>query len=189
MQCSQILQTRIDPLDMRAPRTCWLLLLFTSSSCCCCARAVDDRIFSPKQWRQAGGSRSSLLDSMSVMQQLNFVSLLLLLGLMLAALSPFVVTARREWPTARNGEEGDHGGQAKLDQAVDVVSVSRSRPGTAAKAADHEEQQAVMRIKKGRKSCNFRTRNLPADGKTHFDGHIPFTADYHSVHRHPPKHN
>ncbi|KAL5212519.1 hypothetical protein ABZP36_023366 [Zizania latifolia] len=125
---------------------------------------------------------------MSVMQQLNFVSLLLLLGLMLAALSPFVATAHREWLMATNGEEGDHGGQTKLDQAVAVVSVSRSRSGTAAKAAD-QEGEVVMRIKKGRKNCNFSTRNLPADAKAHFDGHIPFTADYHSVHRHPPKHN
>ncbi|KAL5208310.1 hypothetical protein ABZP36_032745 [Zizania latifolia] len=118
---------------------------------------------------------------MSVMQQLNFVSLLLLLSLMFAALSPFVATAYRELPMARNGgeEETEDHGQAKLDRAVDVVSaVSTWRSGAAGKVS-----------KKGRASCSFRTRKLPADAKTQFDDHTPFTADYVSVHRHPPKHN
>ncbi|KAG8058329.1 hypothetical protein GUJ93_ZPchr0002g26005 [Zizania palustris] len=106
---------------------------------------------------------------MSVMQQLNFISLLLLLSLML-----LVAAAYRELPMARNGEEEDHHGQAKLDQAAHVVVgvASTWRPGSA------------------EKNCRFRPRNLPADAKSHFDGHTtPFTADYVSVHQHPPKHN
>ena len=38
----------------------------------------------------------------------------------------------------------------------------------------------------------IRTRRIPAissQSQVHFGGRIPFTADYHSVHRHPPTHN
>uniref|UniRef100_A0A0D9YNK2 Uncharacterized protein n=1 Tax=Oryza glumipatula TaxID=40148 RepID=A0A0D9YNK2_9ORYZ len=122
------------------------------------------------------------------MQQLNWVSLLLLLFFMVAALSSFVATAHRELPMARKVDEiGDHL-QAKLDNQASSVSVTR-----ATAKAEHDHQEAVMRkCKNGRKNCkNFRTRELPADadGKIHFDGHMPFTADYHSVRRHPPSHN
>ena len=36
-------------------------------------------------------------------------------------------------------------------------------------------------------SCNFRSRKPPP--KVYFDGHIPFTADYRSPRKHPPKNN
>uniref|UniRef100_A0A0D9VD70 Uncharacterized protein n=1 Tax=Leersia perrieri TaxID=77586 RepID=A0A0D9VD70_9ORYZ len=112
------------------------------------------------------------------MQQLNCVSLLLLLCFMVAALSSFVATAHRELPMARE----DH--QEKL--------VMSGPPAAATpKVGDHQEEAGMRKCKKGRKrSCNnFRTRKLPTDGKFHFDGHMPFTADYHSVRRHPPSHN
>jgi hypothetical protein len=52
------------------------------------------------------------------MQQLNWVSLLLLLFFMVAALSSFVATAHRELPMARKVDEiGDHL-QAKLVSSV-----------------------------------------------------------------------
>ena len=37
----------------------------------------------------------------------------------------------------------------------------------------------------------FRTRRIPVSStsQVHFGGRMPFTADYHSVHRHPPTHN
>uniref|UniRef100_A0A0E0JWM8 lycopene beta-cyclase n=1 Tax=Oryza punctata TaxID=4537 RepID=A0A0E0JWM8_ORYPU len=114
------------------------------------------------------------------MQRLNCVSLLLLLFFVVAALISFVATAHRELPMARKVDEiGDHL-QAKLDNQASSVSVSRA---TAKVGDDHQE--AVMRkCKNGRNNCkNFRTRKLPtaADGKIHFDGHMPFTADYHSA--------
>ncbi|XP_006647007.1 uncharacterized protein LOC102722738 [Oryza brachyantha] len=122
------------------------------------------------------------------MQQLNCVSLLLLLLFMVAALISCVATAHhRELPMSRTAanERGDH------EQDQNLVS---SRPVASTKfAADHEEEEAaaaMRRCKQGRKSCkNFRTRKLPADGRNHFYGHMPFTADYHSVRRHPPSHN
>lgn len=36
-------------------------------------------------------------------------------------------------------------------------------------------------------NCNFRSRKPPT--KVYFDGHIPFTADYRSPRKHPPKNN
>ncbi|XP_062217297.1 uncharacterized protein LOC133917414 [Phragmites australis] len=73
------------------------------------------------------------------MQQLNCVSLLLCLSVLLAALSPFVAAARRE---ARSSLEAVKGGEEVIRRE-----------------------------------------------EVHFSGRIPFTADYHTIHRHPPKHN
>ena len=36
-------------------------------------------------------------------------------------------------------------------------------------------------------NCYFRSRKPPP--KVYFDGHIPFTADYRSPRKHPPKNN
>ncbi|CAN6246861.1 unnamed protein product [Urochloa humidicola] len=93
------------------------------------------------------------------MRRLRCAGLLLMLGLLLAALCPAVVvaTARREMLVEASSDEDVIG---RRKEKVEVV-VSHRR---------------------------FRTRKIPAS-QVPYGGRIPFTADYHSVHRHPPTHN
>ncbi|CAL4889510.1 unnamed protein product [Urochloa decumbens] len=117
------------------------------------------------------------------MRRLRCAGLLLLLGVLLAALSPVVVVAaaRGEMLMAASSDEGR--GRAA---AVDSL-------GNAPKAAAVTDgEDAIGKRKKGkvvvRSHSRFRTRKLPAS-QVPYGGRIPFTADYHSVRRHPPTHN
>ncbi|CAN6243378.1 unnamed protein product [Urochloa humidicola] len=93
------------------------------------------------------------------MRRLRCAGLLLLLGLLLAALSPAV-----------------------------VVATARRERLTAASSSDEDvigrrKDEVVVRSHR-----RFRTRKITAS-QIPYGGRIPFTADYHSVHRHPPTHN
>ncbi|XP_062221253.1 uncharacterized protein LOC133920673 [Phragmites australis] len=112
------------------------------------------------------------------MQQLNCVSLLLLLSVLLAALSPVVATAPRELLMAAIG--GDQG----PDQGR-VANTLSDAPVSAVK--DTDGVIGSRRKNEGVDCRHFGTRKIPS--QVHFSGRIPFTADYHPVHRHPPKHN
>ncbi|KAM0868757.1 hypothetical protein ACQ4PT_041099 [Festuca glaucescens] len=101
---------------------------------------------------------------------MSCVSLLLLLCLLLAALHPFAATAHRGLLMAATGDE-----EAKL-----------ARTEMAAKEAD----EATRKMKEERtKWRHFRTRKLPSDAKSRFDGRAPFTADYSGIHSSPSKHH
>ncbi|PUZ74446.1 hypothetical protein GQ55_1G066300 [Panicum hallii var. hallii] len=120
------------------------------------------------------------------MRRLGCVGLLLLLAVLLAALSPVVVaTARREMLTAASRDDEGRG------RAGAVNSLGTNAPAAAAHGGEdvigRRKDEVVVRSQSHRR---FRTRRIPASqSQVHFGGRIPFTADYHSVHRHPPTHN
>ncbi|KAL6629032.1 hypothetical protein ACP70R_028797 [Stipagrostis hirtigluma subsp. patula] len=111
------------------------------------------------------------------MKQLNCISLLIWLSILLAALSPIAATARRELLMAAVGDE-------RHDQAARALNtMGDDAPKAAAKGAE----EVTRRRTDERMNCRFRTRKTPS--QVHFSGRMPFTADYHNVRRHPPKHN
>ncbi|CAL4970896.1 unnamed protein product [Urochloa decumbens] len=112
------------------------------------------------------------------------VGLLLLLGVLLLST---VATARREMLMATTSDEGR--GRAG---GVDTLGNAPEVPAAAAAASDGEDMigrrkdEVVVRSHR-----RFRTRKIPASSQSQvpYGGRIPFTADYHSVRRHPPTHN
>ncbi|KAF7089348.1 hypothetical protein CFC21_092347 [Triticum aestivum] len=108
---------------------------------------------------------------------MNCASLLLLLCvLLLAALGrPFAAAARREPTMAATGDQGD-GAQAKLAW-MEVAP------------AEGLKERVITRKEESTDSNRFRSTKFSLDAKNPFDGRVPFTADYHTVRRHPPSHN
>ncbi|RLN08856.1 uncharacterized protein C2845_PM11G00360 [Panicum miliaceum] len=124
------------------------------------------------------------------MRRLGCVGLLLLLAVLLAALSPVAVvaTARGEMLMAPSRDDEGRGRVGAVNSLGDAPE--------AAAAADRGEDVIGRRkdevvVRTLRSHRRFRTRRIPASSQSqvHFGGRIPFTADYHSVHRHPPTHN
>ncbi|AQK69251.1 hypothetical protein Zm00014a_015192 [Zea mays] len=119
-------------------------------------------------------------------RQLKCVGLLLLLSLLLPALSPVVVvaTARRELlPLMATGDEG---------RPQDVSSSGTWMPPGAAEEAVVRRKDEAMKTngRRFRRTSSWNWKKMPAAAsQVSFGGRIPFTADYHSVHRHPPTHN
>ncbi|KAM3240798.1 hypothetical protein ACQJBY_054059 [Aegilops geniculata] len=109
---------------------------------------------------------------------MNCASLLLLLCvlLLLAALGPFAAAARREPTMAATGDQGDGAAQAKL-------AWMETAP------AEGLKERVIMRKQESTDSNRFMTRKFSSNAKNPFDGRVPFTADYHTVRRHPPSHN
>jgi hypothetical protein len=87
---------------------------------------------------------------------------------------------------------GDEGRQ-------DVSSSLGTAPGAAAATAEGGDEEVIVRRRKDEavKTNSRRLRRTSSSWKQmpaaspqfNFGGRIPFTADYHSVHRHPPTHN
>jgi hypothetical protein len=73
-------------------------------------------------------------------------------------------------------------GDAVMEQKETKNSESRTSSGA---------KHSVGKCRHGGKdlsmNCNFRSRKPPP--KVYIDGHIPFTADYRSPRKHPPKNN
>lgn len=76
---------------------------------------------------------------------------------------------------AATGDEAD-GAQAKLAW-MEMVP------------AEGLKERVTTRKEETADSNRFRTRKVPSSAKNRFDGRVPFTADYHTVRRHPPSHN
>ncbi|KAF8691351.1 hypothetical protein HU200_040482 [Digitaria exilis] len=116
------------------------------------------------------------------------VGVLLLLGA--ALLSPVAVaTARGETLMATSRDEWR--GRAGAVDGLGTAPEEPAPPPPAATASEDGEdviwrrkEEVAARISHQR----FRSRRIPAS-QVQFGGRIPFTADYHSVHRHPPTHN
>ncbi|EMS47189.1 hypothetical protein TRIUR3_23140 [Triticum urartu] len=108
---------------------------------------------------------------------MSCASLLLLLCvlLLLAAIGPFAAAARREPAMAATGDEAD-GAQAKLARMEMAL-------------ADGQEERVIVRKQESTDSDSFTTTKFSSNAKNRFDGRVPFTADYHTVRRHPPSHN
>ncbi|CAN6277813.1 unnamed protein product [Urochloa humidicola] len=116
------------------------------------------------------------------MQRLRCVGLLLLLVVLLAGLCPVVVAiARREMLMAASSDEG-RGRAGAMDSLGKAAGAASDREGVIGRRKDDE---VVVRSHR-----RFRTRKIPASqSQVLYGGRIPFTADYHSVRRHPPTHN
>ncbi|CAN6201042.1 unnamed protein product [Urochloa humidicola] len=143
-----------------------------------------------------------------VMQPLNCISFLLGLAILSATLGPVVTIAHRELLTVTGSKKG---AEIKLELSVDKTNTDedvRSNILTGRKLAfgDAEQKDAKnsgSKTSSGAKhsvgkcghgggkdlsmNCYFRSRKPPP--KVYFDGHIPFTADYRSPRKHPPKNN
>ncbi|CAL5023514.1 unnamed protein product [Urochloa decumbens] len=116
------------------------------------------------------------------MQRLRCVGLLLLLGVLLAGVCPVVVaTARRETLMAASSDEG-RGREGATDSLGKAAGAASDREDVIGR----REDEVVVRSHR-----RFRTRKIPASSQSQvpYGGRIPFTADYHSVRRHPPTHN
>ncbi|OEL13541.1 hypothetical protein BAE44_0025439, partial [Dichanthelium oligosanthes] len=106
-----------------------------------------------------------------------------LLGVLLAELSPAVATARRDVLMMPAIDFGDQGRAANSN-----LRGSAARDGGEATIIIGRKQSEVVADKHRR----FRTRKIPPAASSQgvpFGGRIPFTADYHSIRRHPPTHN
>ncbi|CAN6237395.1 unnamed protein product [Urochloa humidicola] len=114
------------------------------------------------------------------MQRLRCVGLLLLLVVLLAGLCPVVVaTARREMLMAASIDEG-RGRAGAMDSLGKAAGAASDREDVIGR-----KDEVVVRSHR-----RFRTRKIPASqSQVPYGGRIPFTADYHSVRRHPPTHN
>ncbi|KAL6874062.1 hypothetical protein ACP4OV_014144 [Aristida adscensionis] len=142
-----------------------------------------------------------------VMQLPNFVSFLLGLAIVTATLGPFVTIAHRELLVVTGSKRGQ---EVTLELSVDKTSTDeeigrnvltgrKMAFGDAVMDAKISESKTSSGAKHsvgkcghgGRKdlsmSCYFRSRKPPPE--VHFGGHIPFTADYRSPRKHPPKNN
>jgi hypothetical protein len=58
-----------------------------------------------------------------------------------------------------------------------------------AQTAAAEAGATRNRLEESSKWRHFRTRKLPSDAKSRFDGRAPFTADYSGIHSSPSKHH
>ena len=67
--------------------------------------------------------------------------------------------------------------------------VSSSRTATAEGGAEVIVRRRKEVAMKNTRRFRRTSQKMPASPKFNFGGRIPFTADYHSVHRHPPTHN
>ncbi|PWZ16994.1 hypothetical protein Zm00014a_030067 [Zea mays] len=144
------------------------------------------------------------------MRPLNCVSFLLGLAIVSDTLGPFVAIAHRELLSV-TGSKGV--ADIKLELSVGKIrtgeEASRSNVLTGRRLAfgdavreQKETENSGIRTDSGAKhavgkcghgggkdlsmNCNFRSKHTP---KVYFDGHIPFTADYRSPRKHPPKNN
>ncbi|KAL6603027.1 hypothetical protein ACP70R_043388 [Stipagrostis hirtigluma subsp. patula] len=144
-----------------------------------------------------------------VMQLSNCISFLLGLAILSATLGPFVTVAHRELLAVTGGKKGL---EIKLELSVDKTSTDeevRSNVLTGRKVdlgdavMDKDAKNSRSKTSSGAKysfgkcghggrkdlsmNCYVRSRKPPPE--VHFDGHIPFTADYRSPRKHPPKNN
>jgi hypothetical protein len=85
-------------------------------------------------------------------------------------------------------------GRGRAAAAANILGNAPPPPPAAAAANGGED--VIGRRKDAeavvvRSHRRFRTRRIPASSsqQVQFGGRIPFTADYHNVHRHPPTHN
>ncbi|KAF8769577.1 hypothetical protein HU200_006168 [Digitaria exilis] len=156
--------------------------------------SVPDRSLSPPASSFPFGVQfgSAELRLTVVMRRLGcaVVGVLLLLGA--ALLSPVAVATARggkqSLSTTLNSDftvlRSRHGDEWR-DRARAVGSLGNEPEEPAPPPPAAADGENVM----GRRSDRrFRSRRIPGS-QVQFGGRIPFTADYHSVHRHPPTHN
>ena len=81
---------------------------------------------------------------------------------------------------------GDGGRQDVSSSGTAATATATAEGGEDATARRRKDDEVV---KTNNRRFRRTSRKMPASPKFNFGGRIPFTADYHSVHRHPPTHN